>query len=294
MNVSDDRINTWAQALSETEDDRCENAKSMVVDAMRERFGNSVTIIHQGSHRNRTNIRTDSDVDIAVVYDDIYYSDLRNLPYEHHAGHWAGVSTPAYTFQQFKTDVHQALVNKFGLGVATRKNKCIRVAGNTYRVNADVVPAFQSKRYNSPGLVSHEGIGILTDGGTVIHSYPEQHYASGVAKNEATSQAYKAVVRILKNVRREMEDSGLLAKDTISSFLIESLVWNAPERRFLNASYREDARDVLSHVWNDMRDASAHPTYKEVSQLEWLLRGTNHTPAKAEIFTKAAWNYLVP
>lgn len=294
MNVSEDRINTWAKPPSETEDAKCQSAKSMVVDALRARFGNGITIIHQGSHRNRTNIRADSDVDIAVVYDGSYFSDLRNLPAEHHITHWNTLPNATYTYEQFKNDVHQVLKGKFGEGVPVRKNKCIRVPGNTSRVNADVVPAFQSKRFSSLGVVSNHGIGILTDAGVLIHSYPDQHYASGVAKNDATLQAYKAVVRILKNARNEMVDKGLLVKDEMSSFFIESLVWNAPDHRFRNATYREDAREVLAHIWADMRNAQAHPTYKEVSQLQWLLRENHHTPAKAETFTHAVWNYLAP
>jgi hypothetical protein len=266
----------------------------MVVEAMRERFGNGVTIIHQGSHRNRTNIRADSDVDIAVVYDGSYFSDLRNLPAQHHPNHWATLPPAAYTFDQFKNDVHAALTKKFGAGVPERKNKCIRIPGNTYRVNADVVPAFQSKRYSSPGVVSHQGIGILTDAGVLIHSYPEQHYASGVAKNDATLQAYKAVVRILKHARNEMIDKGIFPKDTVSSFFIESLVWNAPHGRFTNSTYREDAREVLAHVWEDVRNPAVAQNYVEVSQLQWLLRDSHYTPAKAEAFTHAAWNYLAP
>src|SRR5438105_2635570 len=98
MTVPEDRINLWAKAVSETEEEKCQNALSMVTDAMRDRFGNGVTIIHQGSHKNRTNIRADSDVDIAVVYDGSYFSDVDALPSGQQQTHWNTLSPATYGF----------------------------------------------------------------------------------------------------------------------------------------------------------------------------------------------------
>ena len=292
MNVTEDRVNLWAKALSETEEEKCQNAIGMVTEAMRGRFGNGVTIIHQGSHKNRTNIRADSDVDIAVVYDDAYFSDVNALSYADQQAHWNTLAPAPYTFGQFKQEVHQVLMEKFGLGAATRKNKCIRVEGNTYRVSADVVPAFQSKRFSAPRMVAYTGIGLITDEGKLIHSFPEHHYSSGVRKNDATRNAFKAAVRVLKNTRNEMLEKGLIAKDSMPSFFLECLVWNAPDSCFQKQTYREDARAVALHVWSEMRAVEKARNYKEVSELQWLLREAYRTPAQAETFMLSAWSFL--
>lgn len=290
MNVTPERISLWAQAISETEEEKCQNALSAVIDVMRDRFGSDVKVIKQGSHRNRTNVRADSDVDIAVVHKGHYFPDISKLSDNDKALHKRYSTDSVYTFEQFKADVHKALQDKFGTA-AERKNKCIRVAGNTYRVNADVVPAYGHKRFRAYDNIEAEGIGFKTDKGVVVYSYPDQHYNNGVEKNTNTSGTFKAVVRILKNTRNEMAANRIILPDSMSSFLVESLVWNVPPSYFSHSTYREDARAVALKIWSDMREPSIANNYAEVSDLKWLLRG-EHTPAKAEAFMLQAWHYL--
>lgn len=293
MNVIEDKVNGWAKALSDTEETRCTNAISAITETLKERFGNSITIIHQGSHRNNTNIRADSDVDIAVVYEDVYFSDTELLSLAASTAHFQTVIPATYTFNQFKTDVHDTLVKKFGISTQ-RKNKCILVQGNTYRVQADVVPAFESRKINAPGFYNHVGIGFIPDDGTSVrHSYPIQHYDSGVEKNSITAKAYKAVVRILKNARNDMVEKRLIEKNSMPSFFLECLVWNAPVTCFSNKTYREDALSVAYLVWSQMRDLS-HKNYTEVCKINSLFRESHRTPAQAEAFMAHVWHYLQP
>ncbi|MDB5224820.1 MAG: hypothetical protein JWO43_442 [Candidatus Adlerbacteria bacterium] len=291
MNVSGDRINLWASPISETEEQKCQNAMSAVIEAMRARFGTDVTVIKQGSHRNRTNIRADSDVDIAVVYNESYFPDTSSLSAVDKALHEANTTAATYRFEQFKNDVHAELLKVFGAETVERKDKCIRVKGNSYRVNADVVPAFGHKRYRSFGNVEAEGIGFVTDRGVTTFSYPDQHYANGVSKNDATDRGYKPVVRILKHTRNEMIDKAIIEPDSMASFLIESLVWNIPHAHFRNQTRREDARAVALQIWSDMKDSDKAKNYAEVSDLKYLFHG-DHTPTKAQAFMLQAWDYL--
>ena len=53
MKVSDERINLWAKPISETEEEKCQNAITQITDAIRGHFGSDVSVIRQGSHRNR-------------------------------------------------------------------------------------------------------------------------------------------------------------------------------------------------------------------------------------------------
>jgi hypothetical protein len=291
MAVSDDQVNRWAQAPSESESERCENAISQTMDTLRSHFGNDVKFIRQGSHRNRTNIRIDSDVDLAVVHQNYHFPGLEFLSAVDRARHESEATPASYPFWQFKSDVQSVLANRFGADSVVRKNKCIFVKGNTNRVNADVVPAFLYQRYRAYNNLEVTGIAFSADKGGVINSFPEQHYANGVRKNDDTTRAYKAVVRILKHVRGELQDRKIITPDLMSSYFIECLVWNVPNPQFSGTTWRDDAKAVIKKVWNDMRDAKAANEYAEVSDLHYLLRGLRK-PAQAEEFMLRAWSFL--
>src|ERR1700733_2970400 len=106
MEVDDNQINRWANPPSDTEDARCENAVKQITEALRAHFGNKITIVRQGSHRNRTSIRLDSDIDIAVVHEDSYFPDTTWMS-ESDKTIYQKYRTPAsYSYSQFKADVH--------------------------------------------------------------------------------------------------------------------------------------------------------------------------------------------
>lgn len=293
MTVTDEQINRWANPPSETENEKCENAISQVTDALRSRFGNDITIVRQGSHRNRTNVRLDSDVDLAVVHNHYFFPDIQGLTPSDKALYQKYHSPASYTFSQFKADVHQILQTKFGAGAVDRKNKCIRVSGNSMRINADVVPAYEHRRFSSFGVVGSTGIEFVTDTGDRVHSFPDQHYNNGVKKNNDTKRAYKSVVRVLKNVRNHFVDEGKMKIEDMPSFFIESLVWNVPSTHFSGATWRDDAESVALKIWSDMREFEKSNNYAEVSDLMWLFRGQFHrSPKQAEEFMLKAWSFI--
>jgi hypothetical protein len=291
--LTDEQIISWARPPSETESEKCLSAISQASDALRAKFGNSITIIQQGSHRNRTNIRIDSDVDLAVVHNNFNFSSTSALSPADKALYEANWVPASYSFAHFKTDVQSILATKFGETSVQRKNKCVRVLGNTNRVNADIVPAYEFHRMRTHDQIEAKGIAFMTDQDIRIDSFPEQHYANGVAKNDATGRAFKSCVRVLKHVRNRLIDLGTINKDLMSSHFLECLVWNAPNSCFTEKTYRDDAIAVTTKVWNDMRDNKWND-YAEVSDLKWLFRGGQRNPADAEIFMLEAWRQLQP
>ena len=58
-------------------------------------------------------------------------------------------SRSSYTYQQFKDAVEQAFITEFGSSRVTRGNKALDVHANIYRVDADVVPCFEHRRYTA-------------------------------------------------------------------------------------------------------------------------------------------------
>lgn len=294
MNISEEQLSTWAKAPSETEQTKCQNAVSQVTDAIRQRFGDRVSIFLQGSYRNHTNIKVDSDVDIVVRHNDYYFPSVDSLSAQDKNAYWSSFLPSGYTFSQFKNDVEQALITKFGADSTTRNNKCLTVSGNTYRVNADVVPCFVHKRMRTPEIVSAEGIEFVSDSGTRIFSFPVQHYENGTSKHASTDYKYKDIVRILKHVRNQLIDGGKMEEDAMPSFFLECLVWNVlPDAHFRKGSYLDTSRAIIATIWNEMGNPERADNYAEVSDLKWLFRGhPKRTHQQARAFMQTAWDYI--
>ena len=238
MKFNENMLNNYAAPLSASKDKRCKNAIVMVSDALKElglsqdqrgihklfedtysyavNMANSsgtrkVKIFAQGSYANNTNVRTESDVDIAVIQEEVFRTKYRtNGTY---------VQTDAdYRFsvaekkdKSFKDEVLSCLRGKFGSDVE-RKNKSIKIHGNSYRNDADAVPCMRYRDYTNDFRKDESnyvgGIVIIPDRGDSIINYPEQHIENGRRKNQQTNHFYKKMVRVMKKLRYIMEDCG--------------------------------------------------------------------------------------
>ena len=72
MNISEQQLISWSKPVSISEDQKCQNAIYQVTEALKAKFGNSISIFLQGSYRNNTNVRQNSDVDIVMRYDNAF------------------------------------------------------------------------------------------------------------------------------------------------------------------------------------------------------------------------------
>ena len=292
--INEVQLSRWATAPSETEETKCQNAVQRIKDAIENRFNSQVSVFLQGSYKNRTNVRKDSDVDIVARHNDIYFPDITGLSEEDKITYNKLHTDAIYTFSQFKTDVQSALESVFLAGEVERKDKCLRVKENSYRVNADVVPCFTHKRFRTPYQVEAEGIEFLADSYARIHSFPEQHFENGKNKNVQTKQMYKSIVRIFKSIRGELIDRGEITKDLTSSFFIECLVWNVPDQGFNESTFYQATRNVIVQIYNDMKTEEKYSQYAEVSDLKWLFpkNSTKRTPQQAQQFMQLAYNFI--
>ncbi|MFA5792200.1 MAG: nucleotidyltransferase [Candidatus Paceibacterota bacterium] len=296
MSIYEEQLSRWAKAPSETEEGKCQVVVERVTNAINAEFGNKVRIFLQGSYKNRTNVRLDSDVDIVVCYQDVYFHSDAFISDEEKKT-FQTLRTPSdYHFSVFRSKIESILINEFSSNELEIKEKCIKIKGNTYRVNADVVPAFVHRRLRTgyPNDSHTEGIEFRTSTDNIVISFPEQHYDNGVQKNKDTSQMYKPIVRILKNIRNELIDNGQITLKEMPSFVIECLVWNVlPHTHFLHNTYRDATKAVITQIWNDMRDKEKADKYAEVSDLHWLFHSDNNiTPQQAESFMLKAWNVI--
>lgn len=270
MYFTEDELQGFAKPLSTTETERCKHAISMVRDALKDQgftsgeiqrmsnqeaafmvrlqkgLSGSITVFIQGSFANNTNVKTYSDVDIAVINEAVFRTKYRSGVTDENYG----FVSSGITAQQFKNEIQHALEAKFG-GNVVRGDKSIKVNGNSYRVDADVVPALRFRDYtgdwsnNAANYIG--GIAIVPDSGGLIINYPEQHIELGRKKNVNTNHYYKKIVRIAKKMRLLMKDKGYSSAKRVSSFFIESLIWNVPDSHFTKYS-------SLKYIFDDIVD----------------------------------------
>lgn len=294
MKFKEAQLITFATPISDSEDEQCKNAIRMVRDAlksigfsdngndisrmyadsfsyqirMRNTAGRDIKIFIQGSYANGTNIRSESDVDLAVVQENIFRTKYRS-----------GVTDANYRFVSasaeplsLKDEVENALIAKFGRYQVSRHNKSIHVDGNTYRKDADSVPCQRYRDYsndfNNDPFNYIGGVVIKADDGSVVINYPEQHIKNGVEKNKSTSLRFKKIVRIAKNIRVKMEQQNIISAKKISSFLIESLLWNVPDEIYKRySSYRFIFDDVVQYLFYNISNVIF---FKEINGIKFI------------------------
>jgi hypothetical protein len=282
----------WAKPPGKTEKDRCDNAASAIRNAIKasdKLRTRGVSIFAQGSYRNNTNVRKDSDVDIGILCTDTFFHDP--LP-EDWTQERLGFSDATYHYDQYKNEVEEALVNYFGRSAVSRGNKAFDVHETSYHVEADVAAFFEHRRYKGDGTYL-EGVELRTDKENHrIINWPEQHYENGVGKNNATGTRFKSIVRVLKALSNEMAGQGIRDADVLG-FLIECLVWNVPNGEFQNSTYRANVRAALAFLFNNTRSHEDCKEWAEVSDLIYLFHSDQKwTWQQAHAFTSGAWDYI--
>ena len=196
----------------------------------------SKSIFLQGSYGNDTNIYADSDVDIVIATDSIYYHDTSELKPDEQAAFTANfISGDGYSYSKFKKEVTDHLFQKFGAAVKPGK-KAIFIKGDGNRRDTDVLPAVEYRRYTrfrtAADSAYHSGITFWTSDGVQIVNYPKQHSANLTAKHQRTASWLKPNVRILKNMRNSMISKGLIADGVAPSYFLEGMLYNAPDGEF--------------------------------------------------------------
>lgn len=280
----------WSKPSSVTEAEKCDRAERMVKQAIAAYpgfRGVDIRVYAKGSYANNTNVRLDSDVDVAVELRRSIFFNADAVPGFVPA--LAGIWQPAPdTFAAFKRDVYAALCEKFGYANVTPGNKAFDIHEDTSRVDADVVPCWEYRAYYGPGVGQYvQGAELIADDGIAIINWPEQQKANGIAKNLATGGRYKFITRAIKRLRNEMADVGIQVAKPISSYLIECMVYNVPDSYFSNPAYVEDVRVTLAHIAVNVSEA-----WLEVNQIKPLFGWSQPwTKEQARGFALAAYMY---
>jgi len=285
------KLNEWSKPASNTEEEKCENAIRMIRGALNnsDKLKNlEIKLIPKGSYHNNTNVRLTSDVDIAVRLTDTFFQYYPNGKTHEDFGNIQS----NYSFKDYRRDVEEALINKFNSWNIDSGDKAIRINSNTYRVDADVVPCFEYRRYHEDGTYELGTSFITQKSSIMVINYPEQHYTNGVQKNNVTYRRYKRVVRIFKRIKYMLIDNGY-SLDNISSFLIECLIWNVPNNRFNHSSISEDVSSCFHYLISNTATDELCKDWGEVSELLYLFNSQRkYTRSEVHDFLNTAYVQL--
>jgi hypothetical protein len=251
MPIPQSKLETWSGIGSQVQS----SSTYATVRAALERqdtgfYANHPEIFLQGSYGNDTNIYAESDVDIVICHQEAWFRNLDALPSFQVNAYKQNHHIPAYTYSQFKSDVHAALRKAFGDSV-TKGTKAFKIAANGSRRSADVIPAFEFHNYTKFISLNDQsflpgGIGFLDSSDNLITNFPKIHSANLTAKNIATAGKFKPTVRVFKNMRSKLVEDGVISDGTAPSYFIECLLHNAPASLYVG-SYSEIVLALL--VW---------------------------------------------
>jgi len=286
----EEQLSGWAKPPSKTERERCDNAMSVVKAALDNSSAlddRNILIFPQGSYRNKTNVRQDSDVDICVLCTDTFYYDLPNDKNKEEFG----ITPASYHEDAYRKDIQDALISQFGAGNVSIGNKAFNISENTYRVTADVVACFEHREFLNNGDY-RQGTAVLPKSGPYICNYPDQSYENGRAKNDNTGRRFRSCVRILKNLNNHLTEQDTAFKG-LPSFLIESLVWNVSNEGFGHDTLLADIWWILAHLCDDTRTDDTCDKWCEVNGVKYLfhiLQAWNRVEANSALNTY--WRYF--
>jgi hypothetical protein len=298
----DQTLKEWAETIHATDEARGSAAQEAIRDAIRastQLKQRRIDVLVTGSYRNQTNIRGDSDIDVAVVLRDVAFHAFPadgSVTRER-----LGIRDADYSFDAFRDDVGAALRERFGKDQITEGNKAFNVCRSGDRLEADVAVFLEYRRYTgkktSTGAWEHqEGVELRSRREPEVHvvNWPQQHYDRGVAKNEATNRRFKRMVRIFKHLAADMAEQGTAEQQSaagqVRSFGLECLVHNVPNDHFNleEGGYLKDTRAVLTWLGKATKPSYDAPELDEVSGMEKLFRA-DRTREQAYAFVRAAW-----
>jgi len=290
----EDKLSSWTGPSSTTEQEKQERTERMLREAVdaHPAFENCrLSVYAKGSYANNTNVRSDSDVDIAVQCREVMYWEEATDGAHLTSSAYTGIWTP----EKLRSEIAAALEKKFPGQVDTSGSTAFRINSNSARVEADVVPCFDFRYYFSPTNY-HEGTRVFKKDRTPIKNYPKQQLENGRAKNTRTGLNYKKAVRIMKRVENAMVLEGTHRE--VPSFLVECLAYNCPDVTFKETTWTDIIRGLIVHVWTALEGPEPASTttsdrWTEVNECKYLFHDSQSwTRSDGRDFAKAAWNYL--
>lgn len=287
--ISEITLSNWTVPSSDTEQDKQERAERMIRQAIdaHQAFQNcSLKVYAKGSYANNTNVRSDSDVDIAVECTEAWYWEESEKGNHQTSGNlYQGIWTPA----KLRAELILAMKKKFPDQVDISGVTAIQINANSARVNADVVPCFSYRYYMKNTY--RDGTKIFKTDGRSVANYPLQQIKNGRDKNNRTNYNYKKCVRILKRIENEMANKGYCKE--LPSYFIECLAYNCPDYIFSRDTWLQTIREILIFIYHALEgEEPSLERWVEVNECFYLFHSQQKwTRQDGRTFAHAAWNY---
>ena len=147
-----------ASAIEEAERDRTLTRIQRAIANSTEIDSSKVRVYVKGSYASNTNVRRDSDVDVAVEWTGwSYIRRHTSIKDKTDAELGINLTTQGPSPAEFRAQIERALISTFGAApVDTSGDKAITVSRGTDSLDADVVPCFRLNFYHGRGDV-HRG-----------------------------------------------------------------------------------------------------------------------------------------
>lgn len=277
MAISESQLITWShQGAIQTSASTYESVKNCI-ENINWNTDVGYDVYLQGSYKNSTNIRGNSDVDIIVELSSVFHSNKKDLPPDQLAEFDSYYGAGKYTLEAFKKVVLTGLENQYGRENVTEGNKSIKVKGTNGRLDADVTCCAQYREYRSFTRSSPDNYkkGITfwqKNNGIQIRNFPHNHYNNGVTKNQDSGSNYKSIVRVIKNIKARLIELKRISEDLAPSYYIECLLYNVPSRNF-NQTYYQDVIGIILDYLASQSDSGKLPDFICQNECRYLFRG---------------------
>ena len=147
MGIPESQLETWSHQGAVTTSKNTHESIRTALNSYERADSIKFDVYLQGSYRNSTNIRGDSDVDVVVQLNPHFYADISALSETEKTLYQAAHSDAAYSWKDFRVDVLRALHDYYGASVVSEGNKAVKVAKGSNRLPSDVVICLHYRKY---------------------------------------------------------------------------------------------------------------------------------------------------
>lgn len=320
MYYSEQLIEQYSKPLSDSEKQSCEST-IRVFENILQKYGFSVTrknfdiidsedlnhrfhvkkdnieftIFLQGSYGNGTCVRQDSDVDIAMICETTFWTEY---PTGKSRSNY-GFTSSDFDIVEFKDEFCKFIRSLNSAYKVENHDKCIFFEGNgSSRKDMDIVPSLRYRDYSKDYYCDPKnyigGVLIRTNKGEIIINYPEQSRLNSIQKNKATSYYYKKIVRILKNIKNDMIEKGVVGADKVSSYGLECMIYNVPNDAFNSYYGYYSLKKITYNVVEYLcENTYLYPCFKETNGILNIFDNSNNNENAYELVLLKIKNYLV-
>ena len=147
MPIPESQLSSWSHHGPQNSSKRTHEAVRRVLDIYQWPREITREFYLQGSYRNDTNIRGDSDVDVVLELTSAFRHDSSALPQNQQALLDSSFQPADYGWKDFRRETLKALEAGFGKRMVSQGNKSINLKADHPRLAADVLVCMEYRRY---------------------------------------------------------------------------------------------------------------------------------------------------